>query len=72
MSHQPPREALSTGIARGAVALVLLALGGCDRDDLDYAVGTIERYRIELVADSNQPIVALHVIEGDRVVPGQP
>lgn len=45
-------------------------LGGCDRDDLDYAVGTIERYRIDLVADSGEPIIALKVVEGERVAPG--
>jgi HlyD family secretion protein len=45
-------------------------LGGCDRDDLDFAVGTIERYRIDLVADSGEPIVALNVVEGETVTPG--
>jgi HlyD family secretion protein len=50
--------------------VVAVLSGGCDRDDLDYAVGTIERHRIELVADSAEPVVKLHVQEGDRVVPG--
>jgi HlyD family secretion protein len=48
----------------------MLATGGCDRDDLDYAVGTLERYRIELAADSGEPVTVLHVREGDRVTPG--
>jgi HlyD family secretion protein len=53
-------------------ALVLLLLAGCDRDDLDYAVGTIERYRIDVVADSGEPVIALHVLEGDSVTAGTP
>jgi HlyD family secretion protein len=53
------------------VLLALLGvLAGCDRDDLDYAVGTIERYRIDVVADSGEPVTALHVAEGDRVQRG--
>ena len=58
---------------RSAVLLFglgMLATGGCDRDDLDYAVGTLERYRIELAADSGEPVTVLHVREGDRVTPG--
>jgi HlyD family secretion protein len=50
----------------------MLLLGGCDRDDLDYAVGTIERYRIDVVADSGEPVIELNVLEGDRVHPGMP
>ncbi len=54
------------------VAGALMLLAGCDRDDLDYAVGTIERYRIDVVADSGEPVVELHVSEGDPVEPGMP
>ena len=50
--------------------MLLVLLGGCDRDDLDYAVGTIERYRIDVVADSGEPVIELHVLEGDAVHPG--
>ncbi len=57
--------------AAGILAVGLMAvLAGCDRDDLDYAVGTIERYRIDLAADSAEPVVALHVVEGDAVEVG--
>ncbi len=52
--------------------LLALLLSACDRDDLDYAVGTIERYRIDVVADSGEPVVELHVTEGDLVEPGTP
>jgi len=55
-----------------SAAAVLLLAAGCDRDDLDYAVGTVERYRIDLVADSGEPVTTLHVMEGDSVVPGMP
>ena len=55
-----------------AASLLMLLLGGCDRDDLDYAVGTIERYRIDVVADSGEPVIELNVLEGDRVHPGMP
>jgi len=58
-------------MTRPLMLLVLsFLIGGCDRDDIDYAVGTIERYRIDLVADSGEPVIALHVQEGDRVEPG--
>ena len=49
---------------------LLLLAAGCDRDDLDYAVGTIERYRIDVAADSGEPVVALNVLEGDPVEAG--
>ena len=56
-----------------AICIFLVALlAGCDRDDLDYAVGTIERYRIDVVADSGEPVIELHVLEGDPVTVGMP
>ncbi len=51
-------------------SLVLLAACGSDPADLP-AVGTLERDRIELVAEANEPIVAILVREGDAVVAGQ-
>ncbi len=65
-------SAFVNGRARWPVAglIVLVLLAGCDRDDLDYAVGTVERYRIDLAADSGEPVMALHVLEGDSVEPG--
>jgi HlyD family secretion protein len=53
----------------GVVAASLLGLVSCGGEP-DYAVGTIERHRIEVVADSNEPLEALFVSEGDRVSPG--
>ncbi len=58
-------------LVRAFMGLGLAAfLLGCDRDDLDYATGTIERYRIDVVADSGEPVIELHVVEGDAVEPG--
>lgn len=55
----------------GAVLVGLsVLLPGCDRDDLDYAVGTIERYRIDVAADGGEPVISIVVREGDRVSPG--
>ena len=49
-------------------ALILTACGG---DAPRHAVGTLERDRIELAADSGQPLVTLLVAEGDRVAAGE-
>lgn len=55
---------------RGAL-LPLLALGGaCEPFESDFAVGTLERDRIELTAELNEPIVTINVTEGDRVEAG--
>ncbi|MEX2206284.1 MAG: HlyD family efflux transporter periplasmic adaptor subunit [Myxococcota bacterium] len=51
-------------------SLAMLAACGSDPADLP-AVGTLERDRIELVAEANEPIVAIRVREGDSVVEGQ-
>ncbi len=49
---------------------VLFSLSGCEYEQAEFAVGTVERDRIELAADSTEPIVAIHVVEGDRVEKG--
>jgi HlyD family secretion protein len=48
-----------------------LALAGCGRDPPLQVLGTVERDRIELVAESNERIVEIPVREGDRVAEGQ-
>ncbi len=49
-----------------------LALVACGSDPAaGPAVGTLERDRIELVAEANDPIVAIRVREGDSVVENQ-
>jgi HlyD family secretion protein len=54
--------------------LVILAgilLAGCAPDTDRVLLGTLERDRIELVAESHEPIIGLLVREGDRVTKGQ-
>jgi HlyD family secretion protein len=48
----------------------MVLLCGCESAVHDFAVGTVERDRIELVADTTEPIVAINVLEGDRVEKG--
>ncbi len=55
---------------RWAAAAVLVSVAGCGADGPLYAVGTLERDRIDLAADSSEPIVAIPVTEGDRVKAG--
>ncbi len=68
-------SAVPPGIGRRAGALLAcaaLALAACERAETPLPiVGTLERDRIELVAEANEPIVAIFVTEGDAVVEGQ-
>jgi len=52
------------------MASVALMLSACDREPETFMVGTLERDRIELRVESNEPIVAIHVRDGQAVVPG--
>lgn len=48
-----------------------LACAGCERADYGVeALGTLERDRLELIAESNERLVELPVEEGDRVAQG--
>jgi HlyD family secretion protein len=60
---------LSTTLFAAALACLLAAC-----EPMDHAlplVGTIERDRIELIADANEQILEVYVAEGDNVVAGQ-
>lgn len=50
-------------------ALAMLAACG-RRDERDIVVGTLERDRVELIAEANEPIVEIAVREGDEVAAG--
>ncbi len=50
--------------------LLCAACTGRDRDDI--IVGTLERDRLELTAEANEPIIEIAVREGDAVVAGTP
>jgi HlyD family secretion protein len=53
------------------VSLASLAAAGCARDEGAWEVhGTLERDRLELVAESNERIVEIQVREGERVGEG--
>jgi HlyD family secretion protein len=56
--------------ALGTIAWLLTAAGCGDGSD-GHAVGTLERDRLELVAEASEPIVRHAVREGDRVEAGQ-
>lgn len=63
---------MSASKARVALALaIVLPLAACERNGGDTLVGTLERDRIEIVAEEAEPIVSLEVREGDRVEMGQ-
>ena len=55
-----------------ALILMLAAVAACGGDDNpNVTVGQLASDRIELTAESNEPIVAIHVAEGDTVSAGQ-
>jgi len=54
------------------VLAVVLLLGACsDAPDSMPALGTLERDRLELIAESSQPIIEILAREGDHVTAGQ-
>lgn len=60
-------------ILRPHVPLLLLLAAACTgSDSLQEMHGTLERDRLELVAESHEPIVDVAVREGDRVAEGTP
>lgn len=46
------------------------SLVGCDRQETSYMVGTLERDRIELKVESDEPIASIHVADGQQVLAG--
>ena len=54
------------------VIVMLALIAGCsNNDNPNIAVGELASDRIELTAETNEPIVAIHVAEGDEVAAGQ-
>lgn len=53
------------------IALLLALLGGCGNEMNPSVVGTLERDRIELVADAAEPLAKIVVREGEAVEAGQ-
>lgn len=54
---------------RAAIAIVALAPAGCG-DDASVLLGTLERDRVELVAEAQEPIIEVAVREGEAVAAG--
>ena len=52
-------------------AILCVAFAGCDNDKTNFMVGTLERDRVELSVESNEPIIALHVRDGQQVSTGE-
>jgi HlyD family secretion protein len=56
---------------RYCVLIVMLIAGCGDGENLNVAVGELASDRVELTAETNEPIVAIHVAEGEEVTAGQ-
>jgi len=54
-----------------ALTVLALAIGGCGGDDGGVLLGTLERDRVELVAEAQEPIIQVAVREGQAVTEGQ-
>jgi len=54
-----------------AVAVMALSLAACGDGDGRALLGTLERDRVELVAEAQEPIIELMVREGEAVAEGQ-
>jgi HlyD family secretion protein len=53
------------------ISLLTLMLSACEFADETYMVGTLERDRVEVSVESNEPIVAIHVEDGQALEAGQ-
>ncbi len=62
-------KAIGSGAAIGSLAMLLLL--GCEPPTDPPAMGTLERERLELIAEARERIVEVTVEEGDEVEPGE-
>ena len=53
-------------------AFLLILLSACEQEKVTYMVGTLERDRIEIKVESNEPIIAIHARDGQRLNTGDP
>ena len=60
---------LAAGLTLAAVTVLLV---GCDRTEVTAMVGTLERDRIEIKVESNEPIIAIHARDGELLNAGAP
>jgi HlyD family secretion protein len=59
-------------ISTPVLLTLLIALTACSKEPVTYMVGTLERDRIDIVAESNEPIIAIHSEDGQTVIAGDP
>jgi HlyD family secretion protein len=52
------------------LALLSAVLAACDREEDTYMVGTLERDRIDVVVESNEPIITIQARDGQEVQAG--
>jgi len=52
------------------VPVLLLTLVACNSADKTFMVGTLERDRVEVTVESNEPIIAIHVQDGQMLNAG--
>jgi HlyD family secretion protein len=52
------------------LSVLALTMVACAKQDADELVGTLERDRLELIAEANEPIIEIAVKEGDVVAAG--
>ena len=57
-------------ILNWTIPLMLLTLAGCENTEKTYMVGTLERDRVEISVESNEPIIAIHVEDGQMMQAG--
>jgi HlyD family secretion protein len=50
--------------------ILMLLVSACEGTDKTFMVGTLERDRVELKVETNEPIVAIHVVDGQSVNTG--
>lgn len=69
LMKEPRFPSLAFGSLVGGLAC-LLALTACQREAENSMVGTLERDRVEVKVESNEPIVSRHVRDGQEVAAG--
>ncbi len=52
------------------IPVLLTSLSACDNADKTFMVGTLERDRVEISVESNEPIIAIHVTDGQVLSAG--
>jgi len=62
---------VNASIRNLALLSLTFFLGACNQNEKTYMVGTLERDRIDVVVESNEPITAIHVADGQAVAAGE-